>query len=139
MQLELGKRADYAVRVVLDLARHEGVGLRKAREIATGTAVPRAYLSRILAMLVDAEVVRSHAGPAGGYELVRPPNAVDLLSVIEAAEGPLRSTECVLRDGPCRWEGTCTIHEPWTEAQEALRARLARTYLSELVAADAAL
>lgn len=137
MQLELGKRADYAVRVILDLARdHEG-GLRKAREIAAEMDVPRPYLSRILAMLVDAGLVRSHAGPAGGYELSRPPATIDLLTVVEAVEGPLRSSECVLRGGPCRWDGTCVVHEPWSQAQDALRARLAATTFAELAAVDA--
>lgn len=124
--------------MILDLAWHHGHGLRKAREIATAMDVPRAYLSRILAMLVEAGLVRSHAGPAGGYELARSPSAIDLLVVVEAAEGPVRSTVCVLRGGPCRWNGSCVVHEPWSQAQEALRSRLAATSFAELVAADAA-
>jgi hypothetical protein len=24
-----------------------------------------------------------------------------------------RTTECVLRGGPCRWEGTCAVHDVW--------------------------
>ncbi|MDX1657227.1 MAG: Rrf2 family transcriptional regulator [Nitriliruptorales bacterium] len=132
VQLELGKRADYAIRVILDLARH--TEQRKSREIAQEMDIPRSYLPRILAMLVDAGLVVSRAGPAGGYRLAGSPATISLLTVVEAAEGPLRSTECVLRGGACRWNGTCVVHAPWTEAQEALRERLAATSFADLAA-----
>lgn len=135
MQLELGKRADYAVRVVIDLARHHP-RQRKAREIAEAMGIPSSYVPRVLAQLVDAGLVRSRAGPRGGYVLAGAPATIPLLAVVEAADGPLRSTECVLRSGPCRWDGTCVVHEPWSEAQEALRGRLAATSFAELVAAE---
>ncbi|MDX1622333.1 MAG: Rrf2 family transcriptional regulator [Nitriliruptorales bacterium] len=137
MQLELGKRADYAVRVILALARHHPEQ-RKARQIADEMDIPRSYLARIMAQMVDAGLVRSQAGPAGGYRLNGAPATIPLLTVVEAADGPLRSTECVLRGGPCRWNGTCVVHEPWSEAQEALRARLAATNFAELAALDEA-
>jgi Rrf2 family protein len=86
---------------------------------------------------VRAGLVESEAGPEGGYRLTSDPGDVSLLAVIEAVEGPLRSEECVLRGGPCHWENSCAIHEPWAGAQDAMRRRLEETTFAELVAADA--
>jgi Rrf2 family protein len=137
VELTLGKRADYTVRAVLDLARnHDADGRRKAARIAEEMAVPASYLPALLAELVRAGVVTSTAGPAGGYRLAREPGEVSLLEVVEVADGPIASRVCVLRGGPCRWEDACAVHEPWARAQEALRASLAATSFAELAAID---
>ena len=139
MELSLGKRADYTVRAVLDLATHHGHGRRKTAAIAAEMRVPATYLPQLLAELVRAGIARSLAGRHGGYELAREPDEVSLLEVIEVADGPLISTECVLRGGPCRWEEACAIHPPWARAQEAFRAALGATTFAEVAAIDAAL
>jgi Rrf2 family protein len=139
MELTLGKRADYTVRAVLDLACHYGDGRRKADEIAAEMEIPRSYLPQLLAELVRSGLVVSVAGRHGGYSLARPPQEVSLLEVIEAVEGPIASTECVLRGGPCRWEDACAFHEPWARAQAALRDSLAETSFAEVAAIDAVL
>lgn len=139
MELRLGKRADYTVRAVLDLARHHERGRRKAAEIAESMAVPASYLPQLLAELVRVDLVCSVAGRKGGYALLRAPSEISLLEVIEIADGPIVSTECVLRSGPCRWDQTCAMHAPWARSQEALRASLAATSFDELVGLDRAL
>lgn len=140
MRLQLGRRADYAIRAAVDLARHaDGGQRRKARAIATEMDIPLGYVPQILAELVRAGLVSSVAGPDGGYRLARPPVEVDLLEVVGAVDGDLRSTVCVLRSGPCRWDDICAVHVPWARAQEAMLASLAATTLEELVAIDTAL
>jgi Rrf2 family protein len=140
MHLNLGRRADYAVRAVLDLARHwESPDRRKSRSIAEEMVIPAKYLPQVLTVLVRAGIVDSVSGPDGGYRLAEPPEEITLLDVIEAVEGPLGSSECVLRGGPCHWEGRCAIHEPWAEAQEALVRRLDATTFADLALADAVL
>lgn len=140
MRLELGRRADYAVRAVVDLARHHGNGSRrKGREIAGEMEIPRSYTPQILAELVRVGLVDSVAGPDGGYVLSRRPAEISLLEVITAVEGELGSSECVLRGGPCRWDDTCAVHVPWWRAQQALRDELERTSFQDIAEIDAGL
>ena len=140
MRLELGKRADYSVRAVLYLARHWGEpGRHKAKTIAAGVSIPEKYLPQVLATLVREGIVDSEPGPDGGYVLNGDPMKVTLLQVIEASEGPIVSTECVLRGGVCRRDDRCAVHNTWVEAQEALRARLQNTNFSQLAAIEASL
>ncbi|MEX2505016.1 MAG: Rrf2 family transcriptional regulator [Egicoccus sp.] len=136
MKLTLGKRADYSVRAVVDLAHHYGQGRRTAREIAAEMEIPVNFLPALLAELVRAGLVVSVAGRSGGYGLARPPADLSLLEVIEAAEEePTR--ECVLRGGPCRWQDACAVHEPLADAREALRRSLAGTSFADILARDA--
>lgn len=138
MDLSLGKRADYSIRAVLDLARHHGMGRRTTAQIADTMAIPVNYLPALLAELVRAGLVVSTPGRGGGYELARPPEQISLLEVIEQADGPLTAQECVLRGGPCRWTDACAVHRPWAEAQESFRSHLGSIDLRRLVAEDVA-
>ncbi len=139
MQITLGKRGDYAVRAVLDLARHYGTGMRKARHVADAMHIPPAYLPQILADLVRQGILVATPGRDGGYELARPPRAISLLEVVEAAEGPLNAIRsCVLRDIPCGQHGFCAAHEAWTDGQQALARKLAGTSFATLAKRDSA-
>ena len=139
MQIELGRKGDYSVRAVLNLARHYGRGRRKAREIAAEMDIPERYLPQILAQLVHHGLLVATAGPDGGYELSRDPRDVTLIEVVEAAEGEIGTRQCVLRGGPCDWENVCPVHEPWSQAQQAFVRRLQATTFRQLARADAAI
>ena len=135
MHFKLGKRADYAVRAMLVLA-HPRPGRRKAREIADEMAIPETFVPQILAELVRAGLATSHAGPDGGYALARPAADISLLDAVEAVEPHVRSTECILRGGPCRWDDQCAVHDPWARGQDALLDELAAASFAELAATD---
>lgn len=140
MDLTLGRRADYAIRATLDLARHhDETGRRKSREIGEEMSIPATYLPQILAQLVRAGLVTSEAGPHGGYALAASPEQITLLDVVLATEGDPASKICVLRGGPCRWDDVCAVHVPWARAQQALLAQLAETTFAEVAEIDAAL
>ncbi|HUY29555.1 MAG TPA: Rrf2 family transcriptional regulator [Acidimicrobiales bacterium] len=138
--MTLSKRGDYVVRSALCLARAYDSGEhRKLREVVAEMAVPQTFASQILADLVRAGLASSRAGRDGGYRLVRPPDAISLVEVVEAGEGPLHAERCALGDGPCRWEAVCPLHETWRSATGALRDVLAATTLASLADADRAI
>lgn len=140
MDMTLSKRGDYVVRSALCLARsYAGGEHRKIREVVAEMDIPQTFASQILADLVRAGLASSRAGRSGGYRLIRSPEEVSLLEVIEAGEGPLRSERCALGEGPCRWENVCPLHETWGTATGALRETLAKTSLAEIAARDEAL
>src|SRR5262245_47960485 len=89
---------------------------KKLREIAEEMAIPRTFVAQILGDLVHSRIAVSTFGRDGGHRLARPPEQVTVAEVIEAAEGPLASERCALRDGPCRWQEVCPLHETMTRA-----------------------
>jgi Rrf2 family protein len=139
MQVTLGRKGDYSVRAMLDVARHADQGRRKAREIAAEMDIPQPYVAQILADLVRQGLLSAVAGPTGGYTLSRPASEITLLEVAEAAEGPTILESCVLVGGPCDWTSVCPVHETWSRGQSALTATLAATTFADLVAIDKAM
>ena len=137
MRIHLGRRGDYAVRALFDLALHPEER-RKTREIADAMEIPPKYLPQILADLVRAGILDAQAGPSGGYALARAAEAVTLFEAVEVAEGPVELETCVLRGGPCDWTDACPVHETWDQAQTAFATRLAATTFADLAAAEAA-
>lgn len=139
MQIALGRRGDYSVRALIDLARHHGQRRRKAREIALAMDIPERFLPQLLAPFVRQGLVLAVAGPEGGYSLAVPPGDIDLLTAVEIAEGPIESPECVLQGGPCDWKLLCPVHDAWGRARQALASELRRTSFADLAAIDAAI
>jgi Rrf2 family protein len=140
VNVTLSKRGSYAAAAAICLARAYGSGRpKKLREISAEMAIPRTFASQILGDLVHAGIAVSAFGRDGGHRLARPPELVSVAEVIEAAEGPLASERCALRDGPCRWHDVCPLHETMTKATASLRSVLASTTLAMLAERDAAI
>lgn len=137
MNLALNRRGDYALRAALYLAQDwNRDGFAKIRDIAAGMSLPVSYTPQILGLLARSQLARAKAGRDGGYRLARPPTEISVLDVIEAAEGDLRSSTCILRGGPCHWDAVCAVHAAWADASTAFRGSLAGTTLADLVRID---
>jgi Rrf2 family protein len=132
VRLELTRRGDYAVRAMLTLAHEDGDRWLSVSRISNRMNIPERFLPRVMADLVRAGLVEGHLGRSGGYRLARPAAAISLLEVIRAAEPADEDKTCILRGGPCGVDGRCAVHEVFTEAREALVARLASATLAEV-------
>jgi Rrf2 family protein len=137
MNFTLTRRGDYALRAALGLAEGwQATRFVKGRDLAEAMDLPLSYTPQVLGLLARAGLAHAKAGRDGGYRLARPPDRITVLEIIEAAEGDLRSTTCILRGGPCRWESACAAHEAWSTASEAFRGSLATRTLADLARAN---
>jgi Rrf2 family protein len=57
---------------------------RSSSELAARRGIPAAYLSRLLAELARAGLVRSRRGPGGGVALARPPERIRISELVAA-------------------------------------------------------
>lgn len=126
MRMKLTRKADYAVRAMLEITRRHP-NVCTTRQITAAMDLPRDFMSQILATLVRHALLDSSAGPAGGYTLARPPAEISLLEVIEIVEGQVAVDECVLGGGFCDWTQVCPLHEAWTEAKAGFVNHLSTT------------
>jgi Rrf2 family protein len=133
MRLELTRRADYAVRAMLALARREGE-LVSGPTIAAEMNIPPRFVAQVMGDLVGARLVEARTGRRGGYRLGRPSPTISILDIVEAVEGDSRRRTCVLRGIPCSRDGYCDVHEIFASAQDALLERLAGATLAQAVA-----
>jgi Rrf2 family protein len=134
VRLELTKRADYAIRSVIALARAcEGDRL-SVRRIAADENIPVGFLPQVMADLVRGGLVVGEPGRTGGYRLARSATRMSLLEVVEAVEGDSRRRTCVLRGGPCRLNGVCDVHAVFAAAQEDVLRRLGQASVASVTA-----
>lgn len=132
--MEITRQADYAVRIVLDLAGDHGNGVMRSDDVARRQLVPRAYFTKVVQALVRAGYLRTLRGARGGIQLAKDPRAVTLRQVIEAVEGPIRLNRCLLRPGECALERTCAAHPVWERIQGILMRELDGVTFAEMAA-----
>src|ERR1044072_9141780 len=88
-------KAEYGVRLMVELGRRAGEGSPDEAEpvalaaVAEAELLPLSYLEHLVAKLRQAGLVTSVRGAHGGYRLGRPAAAIEMLAVVEALEGPL--------------------------------------------------
>ncbi len=130
---QITRRADYAVRILLDLGAQPAGQWAQAQDISRRMAVPRAFLHKITADLVKAKLVVTFPGPTGGLALARPAAEIDLLQVLEAIDGPICLNTCLLRPRECPRDRICPAHTFWGRLQAGLIQQLRGATLDVLV------
>lgn len=130
--MEISRRTDYGVRVILDLAML-GQGERAStQEIADRQNIPGPFLAKIISQLSLSGLVTTYRGAGGGVKLARPASQINLLEVIEALDGPVRLNLCAIEPGLCPQDEICPVHDVWTQAQEELVGILSTTRFDAL-------
>jgi Rrf2 family protein len=128
----INRRTDYAVRVMLCLARRPPDVRLPTQTIQDEMLIPRAFLQRIIADLSRAELVRTFPGPSGGLELARPAETINLRHIWEAAEGPLLISDCIEAPEECPLEPACPVRSRWGRLQSLVVNELEATSLDQL-------
>lgn len=113
---------DYAFRIVLHLAAKPPGTIVSGQEIAKQEQVPVQFLRKVMRFLNRAGIVRSHRGVEGGFVLNRQPEEVSLLQVIEAMEGPVELSRCLVSEEGCKigCSRVCPVHEALQGVQATL-------------------
>src|SRR5437667_5671248 len=88
-------KAEYGIRVLVELAGRNGEGPVPLAEIAETNGLPLAYLEHLVARLRRAGLVESRRGARGGYLLARPAADITMAEIVEALEGSIAPIECI--------------------------------------------
>ena len=128
--LQLSKAFALAVHLLVRLAESEGRPVSTV-ELAASLEASRDHLLKVAQRLARSGLVLAQRGPAGGLFLARDPEAVSLLEVYEAVEGPLTPYLCALRSRPCGRQ-PCVFGNFLPEFSQQLRSFLAGTSIAQL-------
>jgi Rrf2 family protein len=131
--MEISRRTDYGVRVILDLATLSDEARASTQEIADRQNIPAPFLAKIISQLSLSGLVTTFRGAGGGVSLARPPAQINLLQVIEALDGPVRLNRCVIEPSACPRDEFCPVHHIWARAQVDLTELLSSTTFDQLV------
>lgn len=113
--MKLTTKGRYGLRLMLDLATHEGSGPILLKDIADRQNLSEKYLWSLIAPLKSAGYVRSLRGAKGGYMLAKSVDEITLKDIVTTLEGSLCLVDCVCDANFCDRRGHCTAHCVWRD------------------------
>ena len=131
--LRVTKLTDYATLVLTVLAAHPTLVL-SAPELAERAGLETPTVSKLLKPLAQAGLVEGFRGANGGYRLARAPDAISLVEIVEAMEGPLALTECSIHEGGnCGIQHSCHVRANWRHINDVVAAALRSVSLAQML------
>lgn len=130
--MSINKHSDYAI-VILAYFSKNPLELVSAKGLSQNLKLPYPMVSKLLKILVKAELLSSIQGARGGYRLKKSADEISIASVIEAVEGPIAMTECATGNhSGCHVQNSCTIKPHWAIINSVIKESLAKLTLSSL-------
>lgn len=132
--LRLNRKTDYAIRVLLALAKRGEDARVPTAVIQEEMLIPPALALQIVAALARGGFILTYAGRDGGIQLARPARLITLLQVVEYFEGPIHVSECINGKVDCPFEEGCPVRRQWGHLDAIIRLTLAKVTFDELAA-----
>lgn len=131
-------RGRYALRIMLELGRHEGEGCVPLPVIAENQQISEKYLESIVSVLAKARLVEGQRGKGGGYRLTRPLSECSVGEILRLTEGSLAPVSCLDGDtNACPRAGQCSTLPMWEKLDRLINGYLDSVRLSDLLGEDA--
>lgn len=117
------QKMKYALKALLTLADEAASPAPEAltiEEIARRSGAPKRFLEHILLEIRNAGYIASTRGRTGGYQLIKPPEAVSISELLRMIDGPIAPLPCLSRRAyqrceDCSDEETCRIRKVFAE------------------------
>lgn len=131
--MRLSRKADYAIRAMVDLAGQPQGERVPIHDIAKRQDIPYTFLPRIIPDLVKGGLLKSYRGANGGIILARSPAEISILKIIETTDGLVSLNRCTAVPSECDRQNTCTIHPVWRKVQDEFDSTLGKTSLADII------
>lgn len=124
--MKISTKGRYALRIMIDLARHDEGSYIRLKDIAERQNITLKYMEQIMPLLTKAGYVRSYRGNNGGYMLARKPEEYTVGDILHTTEGSMAPIACI-EDRPNRcprceecttlpfWEGLWKVINEYTD------------------------
>ena len=135
--IALSRKADYALAALSYLAAERG-RVASARTIGDALGLPVPLLMNLLKTLHHVGLVEATRGSRGGYALSPQAGERSLAYLIEAIDGPVKLTDCVVDDGCeqdhcCRLDEDCPVQAPLLALHHRLKSFLNDVKLWDII------
>src|SRR5690606_19808155 len=131
----ISKGCTYGIQTAIFLAEQNGSHV-PVRSISEELGIPQSFLAKVVSRLARAGLVDTMRGPTGGVALSRRPDQINVREIIEAIDGSLLFTECVLGLPGCGQEKPCPLHHAWGGIREGLVTTFENIAIGDLIRAQ---
>jgi Rrf2 family protein len=130
--IRINRQTDYAVRLILSLARREEGKRVSTAEIRKEMLIPPALAQRIVADLARGNFILTFPGRDGGLVLSRPAREINLRQIVEHFEGKFFISDCLVDGGDCPFDNNCPVRFRWTRLQSLIIKELEQITFEDL-------
>ena len=96
--MKISTKGRYALRLLVDLAEHQGSGYVALGDVARRQGISKKYLEQIIPMLNGSDLIRTNRGAKGGYMLAKDPAECTVGDILRLTEGSLVPVTCLETD-----------------------------------------
>ncbi len=125
----ISKTSEIAVKALIYIALHNGNEPLSPKVLAESIGESPSYMSKITGFLAKAGILRSHRGVSGGVTLMKTPEEISLLEIVEACQGKILGTYC---EECTELDLVCSYHQAMFEVYNATIEVLKRWTLADL-------
>lgn len=112
--MKISTKGRYALRMMLDLAEHQGDGYIALKDIAERQNVSKKYLEQIVPILNKADILNTNRGYQGGYRLARTPDQYTVGDILRITEGSISPVACLDKNPvECERAAECATLPVW--------------------------
>lgn len=130
----ISTKGRYALRVMVDLAEHQGTGYIPLKEIAKRQEISEKYLESIIKLLVKEHFLIGLRGKGGGYQLTRAPSGYAIGNILRLTENTLAPVACLEDDAAiCPRMSDCRTFPLWKGLNQVVNEYLDRFTLDDLI------
>ena len=125
----------YALRVMVELAQHQGDGYVPLNVIAERQDISEKYLESILKILVQEHLLEGMRGKGGGYRLTMSPSEYTIGRILRLTETSLEPVGCIESGSTsCPKASECRTIGMWMKLGEIVNDYLDSITLADLLA-----
>ena len=112
--MKISTKGRYALRMLADLALHQGDGYVSLRDVADRQGVSKKYLEQIIPLFNRSDMLLTSRGFQGGYRLARRPEEYTIGEILRLTEGSIAPVACLdAAENRCPRQDACYTLPVW--------------------------
>lgn len=132
--MAITRRADYAVRMMYELAQLPAGTWLSVRDLCEAADVPATFGTPLVQFLVQAGLVSASGSRQHLLSLARPSSELTMAEIIRVADPEFSLAPCSADAEACDRSPHCGVHRMWQDLDTVLWQRLEETTLEQVVA-----
>jgi Rrf2 family protein len=132
MSVIFSRACEYAVRGLVEMARHPEKTSWTIPEVAEQSSTPAPFLAKTFQFLVKGGILNSTKGRQGGFSFARPVDEIFLIEIVQIIDGTTLTHDCALGLPNCNDDQPCPFHLHWKRVRVPLIEALSQESLAQL-------
>lgn len=136
--MKISTKGRYAVRMLLDIAKHSAGGCVPLKDVAERQDISKKYLEQIVPVLIRSGVLLTVRGARGGYILSGSPKDYTVGYILKLTEGSLAPVSCLdQKENHCSKRFNCPTLFVWEGLEKVVSDYLGGITLQDILDKEA--